>query len=69
MTTPDINIARDRLNRSIANTQSLRRRISRSATELRGEIEEPSELTPTVEQEAVNIDVVGDVGGRTLPHI
>ena len=69
MTTPDINIARDRLNRSIANTQSLRRRISRSATELRGEIEEPAELSPTVEQEAVNIDVGGDVGGRTLPHI
>ena len=65
MTTPNIDAARDRLNRSIANTQALRKRISRSAAELRGETEEPLELTPTVQQEPVNIDVVGDVGSRT----
>ena len=57
MTTPNIEAAKERLNRSIANQQELRRRISRSAAELRGETEEPLELVPTVEQESVNIDV------------
>lgn len=57
MTTPNIEAAKERLNRSIANQQKLRKAISRSASELRGDVEEPLELIPTVEQEPVNIDV------------
>lgn len=64
MTTPNIDVARDRLNRSIDNTRKLRQRISRSAGELRGDVEEPAELEPTVEQEPVDIDVAGNGGSR-----
>lgn len=57
MTTPNIDQARERLNRSIANTRALRERISRSAAELRGEVDEPVDIVPTLEQEPVSIDV------------
>ncbi len=57
MTTPDIGAAKARLDRSIANQQELRRRIVQTASELRGDTEEPQELTPTLEQETVDIDV------------
>lgn len=65
MTTPNIEEAKRRLNRSISNQQALRRAISRSASELRGEVEESPELTPTVEQEPVNIDGVLGVRDRS----
>jgi len=64
MTTPNIEAAKERLNRSIANQRALRARISRSASELRGEAEEPLESEPTVEQEPVNIDVSVDARDR-----
>ena len=64
MTTPNIAAAKERLDRSVKNQQALRRAISRSASELRGEVEESPELTPTVEQEPVNIDGVLSVRDR-----
>lgn len=57
MTTPNIDAAKARLDKSIAAQQALRRRISRSAAELRGDVEEPPELEITIEQEPVDINV------------
>ena len=57
MTTPNIEAAKDRLNRSIANQQELRKRISRSAAELRGDVEEFEDANIEIEQEPVDRDV------------
>ena len=57
MTTPNIDAAKEQLDRSITSQRELRRRISRSASELRGDTEEPPEVKPTLEQEPVNINV------------
>ena len=65
MTTPNIEAAKERLNRSISNQVALRERIARSASELRGDAEEPPELEPTVEQEPVNTDGVSGVRGNS----
>lgn len=50
MTTPNIEAAKDRLNKSIANQQELRKRISRSAAELRGDVEEFEDANVEIEQ-------------------
>ena len=54
MTSPNIQAAKDKLNKSIASQQELRRRIARSAAELKGDVEEPSDA---------NVDIkVAEVG-------
>lgn len=65
MTQPNIAAAKEKLDRSISNQQNLRARIARSASELRGDVEESPEITPTVSQEPVNIGVGADVRDRT----
>ena len=57
MTTPNIEAAKDRLNRSIANQQELRRRISRSAAELRGDVEEFEDANIEIEQAEADTNV------------
>ncbi len=57
MTTPNIDAAKDRLNKSIANQQELRKRISRSAAELRGDVEEFEDANIEIERAEVDRDV------------
>ena len=57
MTQPNIEAAKDRLNRSIANQQELRKRIARSAAELRGDVEEFEDANIEIEQAPVDTDV------------
>lgn len=57
MTTPNIEAAKERLDRSIANQQALRLRIARSAAELRGDVEEFEDSNIEIEQAEVDIDV------------
>ena len=57
MTSPNIQAAKDRLNKSIASQQELRRRIARSAPELRGDIEEPTDQNVEIEKAPVDRDV------------
>lgn len=64
MTTPNIEAAKERLNRSIANQQELRRRISRSAAELRGDVEEFEDATVDIQSEPVDTNGVGGVRDR-----
>ena len=51
MTTPNIETARDRLNKSIAAQQKLRRRIVSNAAELRGDVENVEDAKPEIASE------------------
>lgn len=57
MTTPNIEVAKERLNKSIANQQELRKRIARSAPELRGDVEESQDANIEIEQAPVDTGV------------
>ena len=57
MTTPNIEVAKERLNKSIANQQELRKRIARSAAELKGDVEEPQDANIEIEQAPVDTGV------------
>ena len=57
MTQPNIEAAKERLDRSIANQQELRKRIARSAAELRGDVEEFEDANIEIGQEPVDRDV------------
>ena len=57
MTTPNIDAAKERLNRSIANQQELRKRISRNAAELKGDVEEFEDANIEIASEPVDTDV------------
>ena len=63
MTTPNIDTAKERLNKSIANQQQLRKRIARNSAELRGDVEEPEDANVELESELVDTGVALD-GGR-----
>ena len=64
MTTPNIEAAKDRLNKSIANQQELRKRIARSAAELRGDVEEFEDAPVELQSEPVDTNGVGGVRDR-----
>ena len=57
MTTPNIEVAKERLNKSIANQQELRKRIARRAAELKGDVEEPQDANIEIEQAPVDTGV------------
>lgn len=62
MTTPNIQAAKDRLNKSIANQQQLRKRIARNSSELSGDVEEPEDANVEIESAPVDRDVGLDAG-------
>ena len=53
MTIPNIQAAKARLDKSVASQRELRKRIARSAAELRGDVEEPSDANVEIKRAEV----------------